>query len=326
MNQPSSSTPSVRPTDAQVELLAWRVVHGSGITKDEKQFIFDTLMATRVSEIPAISDSVLVEAYMVSKSHIGGLRAVYALNNAAPQVLGAASFLAETPASPAVAAPSDYLEAMPTDAVVRAICDWMAWPYAEPSMRRDASDLYRAIENAAPQAVAQSVRASGKSAEAEDTEGRGFESHQPAGAAPSDKSLPTQRTVKRFREVCSTYGGGRMLEKETGEWVSFDDYHQLERELAMVRHDLERAMANHNADLNAPVSAIRPSPSTLWMVFFEDKSVPPTVFFGEGAETGARAHYENAKDHWSCHLLVRVPTGPGEQCVSTDSTGDQDGK
>ena len=54
-------------------------------------------------------------------------------------------------------------------------------------------------------------------------------------AAPSDKPLPTQRTVKRFREVCSTYGGGRMLEKETGEWVSFDDYHQLERELAELR-------------------------------------------------------------------------------------------
>lgn len=38
--------------------------------------------------------------------------------------------------------------------------------------------------NAAPQAVAQSVRAPGKSAEAEDTGGRGFESHQSVGAAP----------------------------------------------------------------------------------------------------------------------------------------------
>lgn len=40
-------------------------------------------------------------------------------------------------------------------------------------------------QNAAGQVVAQSVRASGKSVEAEDTEGRGFESRQPAPAAPA---------------------------------------------------------------------------------------------------------------------------------------------
>lgn len=44
------------------------------------------------------------------------------------------------------------------------------------------------LKNAAPQAVAQTVRASGKSAEAEDTEGRGFESRQPAVAAPIPES------------------------------------------------------------------------------------------------------------------------------------------
>lgn len=60
---------------------------------------------------------------------------------------------------------------------------------------RDAADRWNALPrrgvsetggkiNVAPQAVAQSVRAPGKSAEAEDTGGRGFESHQPVGAAP----------------------------------------------------------------------------------------------------------------------------------------------
>ena len=48
-------------------------------------------------------------------------------------------------------------------------------------------DLF-AAQDAAGQAVAQLVRAAGKSAEAEDTGGRGFESRQPAPAAPVDRT------------------------------------------------------------------------------------------------------------------------------------------
>lgn len=50
----------------------------------------------------------------------------------------------------------------------------------------------RELKNAAPQPVAQLVRASGKSAEAEDTEGRGFESRQTAGAASTNESQDKQ--------------------------------------------------------------------------------------------------------------------------------------
>ena len=53
--------------------------------------------------------------------------------------------------------------------------------------------------------------------------------------------------------------------------------------------------------------AISPSPDTLWVVWFEDKDHGPEVFFGPGAEEGARRRYEQAKGAWSCHLLVRVP-------------------
>jgi hypothetical protein len=35
------------------------------------------------------------------------------------------------------------------------------------------------------------------------------------------------------------------------EWVHSQDYDQLERELAEAQHDLERAVANHAADLSA---------------------------------------------------------------------------
>lgn len=48
-------------------------------------------------------------------------------------------------------------------------------------------------------------------------------------------------------------------------------------------------------------------PNGLWMVFYEDADMRPEVFFGEGAEQGARARYASAKDNWSCHLLSRVP-------------------
>lgn len=42
----TSSTPAqTEPTAGQIEVLAWRVMHGDGLTKDEKRFIFDKLMA-----------------------------------------------------------------------------------------------------------------------------------------------------------------------------------------------------------------------------------------------------------------------------------------
>lgn len=53
--------------------------------------------------------------------------------------------------------------------------------------------------------------------------------------------------------------------------------------------------------------AISPHPDTLWVVWFEDATHGHEVFFGPGAEDGARRRYEQAKDNWSCHLLVRVP-------------------
>ena len=57
---------------------------------------------------------------------------------------------------------SSVLEDMPTDAVVKAICDWMAWPYAEPSMRKDASDLYQAIVRASGHHSASDAHDSGR--------------------------------------------------------------------------------------------------------------------------------------------------------------------
>lgn len=64
--------------------------------------------------------------------------------------------------------------------------------------------------------------------------------------------------------------------------------------------------------LSAPSSGrVATHPCGLWMVYFEDAAAHPRpeVFFGEGAEAAARKRYESAKDHWSCHLLSRIPTG-----------------
>jgi hypothetical protein len=40
------------------------------------------------------------------------------------------------------------LEDMPTDAVIKAICAWMEWDYADKAMRAEASELYHAIRRA----------------------------------------------------------------------------------------------------------------------------------------------------------------------------------
>lgn len=62
-------------------------------------------------------------------------------------------------------------------------------------------------------------------------------------------------------------------------------------------------------------------PNGLWMVYFEDAARPPEVFFGEGAEENARLRYKQARDHWSCHLLSRVPTkdADGDRAIGTPS-------
>lgn len=60
--------------------------------------------------------------------------------------------------------------------------------------------------------------------------------------------------------------------------------------------------------MQSATGAITPSPETLWMVYYEDRDVPPELFFGPGAEEGARRRYKDALNNWSCHLLVRVPT------------------
>ena len=81
-----------------------------------------------------------------------------------------------------------------------------------------------------------------------------------------------------------------------------------------MRQLLGRAAAALRAPKNA-AEAARPSPAAqerthpngLWMVYFEDASIKPELFFGEGAEQAARTHYQSAKDAWSCHLLSRVP-------------------
>lgn len=41
----SAIAAGIQPNAAQIELLAWRVSHGDGLTKDEKAYIFDLLMA-----------------------------------------------------------------------------------------------------------------------------------------------------------------------------------------------------------------------------------------------------------------------------------------
>lgn len=78
---------------------------------------------------------------------------------------------------------------------------------------------------------------------------------------------------------------------------------------APVIHDVRAGELIAMCDaLLRSASAINPSPNTLWMVYYEDAAVKPEIFFGEGAEAGARARYKVALDNWSCHLLVRVPT------------------
>jgi hypothetical protein len=52
------------------------------------------------------------------------------------------------------------LEDMPTDAVIKAICAWMEWDYADKAMRAEASELYHAIRRASSIAESATPRGS----------------------------------------------------------------------------------------------------------------------------------------------------------------------
>ena len=41
----------------------------------------------------------------------------------------------------------------------------------------------------------------------------------------------------------------------------------------------------------------------MWVVWYQDASVGPEIFAGEGAEDAARAFFEEARGHWSVILL-----------------------
>lgn len=65
-------------------------------------------------------------------------------------------------------------------------------------------------------------------------------------------------------------------------------------------------------------SAIEPThPNGLWMVYYEDPQKKPDIFFGPGAKVAAMAKYASAYDHWSCHLLSRIP----DKCVRSADGG-----
>jgi hypothetical protein len=58
-------------------------------------------------------------------------------------------------------------------------------------------------------------------------------------------------------------------------------------------------------DFAALVRTDAPPPSA-WLIFYEDHVVTPEVFVGEGAKEAAYKRFNQARDHWSCHLFARV--------------------
>lgn len=44
----------------------------------------------------------------------------------------------------------------------------------------------------------------------------------------------------------------------------------------------------------------------MWIVWYQDASVPPEVFAGSGAEDAAREFFEEARGHWTVVLLKEV--------------------
>lgn len=122
-----------------------------------------------------------------------------------------------------------------------------------------------------------------------------------------------------------------LLEKlRSFNWLNYkmrpDDAKHLCREAAEeIEALLDKYAEEHSrgAEMAASLSSTREPthPNGLWMVYFEDADAHPRpeVFFGEGAEQAARARYERAKDHWSCHLLSRIPTGSADDKPSYPS-------
>lgn len=126
--------------------------------------------------------------------------------------------------------------------------------------------------------------------------------------------VPTPRTDAEFQRVtdadclprCDSIAHEETCPVAFPDVLMRDFARQLERELVIAR-----AAANSWKDdlMRATRSAgTRTHPNGLWMVYFEDTAMKsPEIFFGEGAEIAARRRYEQAKDHWSCHLLSRLP-------------------
>lgn len=52
----------------------------------------------------------------------------------------------------------------------------------------------------------------------------------------------------------------------------------------------------------------------IYCILYHDRDKQPEIFMGAGAANFARQRYRNAKDHYTCHLMVEVDdSAPGKQ-------------
>lgn len=100
--------------------------------------------------------------------------------------------------------------------------------------------------------------------------------------------IEANETIRSYEQHAKDCG-----EKDVQNWARL--YRDYRLAVAIVELSSERFVT------------ARTHPNSLWMVYYEDASVAPEIFFGEGAEQAARARYAQAKVSWSCHLLSRWP-------------------
>ena len=108
---------------------------------------------------------------------------------------------------------------------------------------------------------------------------------KPSPSTPQERPTAVGKYIDLYREHCATTP---MLNNQECEVI--ERLAEWARALAL-----------------SEIACKQPDPCGPWGIWYEDAAVEPELFFGAGAEQGARARFAVATLGWNCHLLAAAP-------------------
>lgn len=161
------------------------------------------------------------------------------------------------------------LDDMPTDAVIRAICEYRGMDYGDKGDRADASGLWHAIQAAASNAIEQPPGVA-EICRMQDEARTAYAEGYSEGVAKARAEGWYRDTVadepNLLEELRSPFNACCFKDRCIA-WIE-----TLERENLNLQHDVERGMANHNADLNATLSHVGASETDARLAYIEKRA------------------------------------------------------